>query len=216
MSRTLTAHARLARWLHEWDLDQQLRAAFPAPAVPPPGATAQPATDQPAPAVGDIRLLPPVPLDGSAAWERPVYVALLAAPAAGRFLLAPFGRFTVPATPEEWSTGLRPPALRVLCLWAARTVPAAVAGASWQADRLSPACCRAALAKPLPAARCGPPAGSPADPRWRYLAEEAALFDELLALPHAASHPGQPTSLVYTPPAPEFGLAAEPPPDDEA
>ena len=194
-------HSRhLARWLAEWKLDGLLRLAdadgSPAASSPPaeqgrpiPPAPLPPAEVSDEPDVGEIRLLYPLP--GTEAAQRPIYVAVLGKKADGSFLIAPFGRFSLPAVPGEWRTRIRPPPLRVLCVWNARTIPAAAAALSWRAGRLQPGKVRqalelhdhlrsgAALAS-ISDRDIGPPLRHPLDPRLQYQAEEADAIEGFL------------------------------------
>ena len=221
---------RLAAWLQEWRLDQALPVhpdAGPPAAVirtvpPPPqdasdGAPAQ--TGAPACSPGDIRLIyPPCNRDDCLP---PLYVAVLRAVAQNVWLVAPFGRFSTPAVPSEWRTGLKALPLRVLCLWNARTVAdRKLAGRSCRAGALSarlvtripatpPQWAPAMPLQPTPAplspcrpapSRVGPPLLHPADPRWIYLERETDRMDAGLAAGHAshgaiAPLPGAPYPL---------------------
>lgn len=184
--KTAALRVQLAHWLAEREFDRLLPAG-PGARVRPPGlpwgrAAAGVLKE------GEIRLLHPAA--GVAACARPVYVALLPRRQDRRWLLAPFGRYAVPATPGEWATGSRAGPLRVLCLWNARPAPARVLIGSWRVGVLSPRQRRAALAvhrrvrggpevEPAVARRTGPPVSHPLDPRLEYLAEETELWDGL-------------------------------------
>lgn len=221
---------QLARWLADWNLDAILRSADAAepratpqssaaarqpasPSIVPPGPAAN---REGPPAPGDIRMLRPRP--EAASDLRPVYLAVLEAGAGNKVLVAPFGRFSEPAVPSEWRTGLRAPALRVLCLWGAIGVSVDALRTSRRAGRLSRRFCRRALevyghlngTAPLatvPAHTLGPPLLHPVDPRRIYLAEEAGVLDELRGLPDGSyADTGNGTTLE------EWRLAAETPP----
>ena len=185
---------RLSEWLYEWQLDQTLRAAEadqpvsagePAIAAPPAAWPTKTAS------VGDVILLPPILTRRPG--ERPVYVLVLEM-TSDAFLAAPFSRFATPATDGEWWTKLRTKPLRVLCLWNTRTVPVRFLPRVWITARMPPD-------KQIPAFRIykqirqgdmrnastaspdvGPPLRHPLDPRHAYLAEEADLLDEHLAV----------------------------------
>jgi hypothetical protein len=195
-SDTISRQRRdLARWLAEWRLDRRLRdAPRPEPdlqdgAGKAPAANALIGALQP-PVVGEIRLLFPV---AGAPDTGPLYGAVLARRGPD-VLWAPFGRFSVPATPGEWRTGLRTPPVRVLCLWNSRWLAAAVLRLSWRAGRFDPARVAAAL-EVLERYRSGatsgttgpgdvgPPVRHPLDPRHEYQLEEAdRLAEHLTAL----------------------------------
>lgn len=180
------ARVQLAHWLAERELDRRLPAGPEARVRPPPlpwGRDAAGVLRE-----GEIRLLHPTA--GMAAAARPVYVALLLLRKDRRWLLAPFGRYAVPATPGEWATGSRAGPLRVLCLWNARPASARVLIGSWRVGVLSTRQRHAALAvhrrerggpevEPAVARRTGPPVLHPLDPRLEYLSEETELWDGL-------------------------------------
>jgi len=141
-----------------------------------------------APMASQIRLLPPIG-DATPQIERPVYVCLLPGDRPDGITVVPFSRFRLPATPQEWKTGLRPGPLQVLCLWNAHTCKTDNLRASWQAGTI-PAPKRQMIAtllqtlNPLhdwPSRRFGPPLLHPLDPRQTYLQEERLLMHELLA-----------------------------------
>ena len=190
---------RLARWLHEWQVEDALREPSETAGPPAPveagnrcridlgGLAADPARD-PAPAAGQVRLLSPLLTDTI---EWPLYVALLCRESYG-FVLAPFGRFSEPAVPGELLSGRDTPALRVLCLWNARVPPARALRLSWVVDRLSGeesalfvAAWRhvRAHARPPPGLedRTGPPLRHPDDPRHDYLAVEQGVMDRVMS-----------------------------------
>ncbi len=205
----------LSRWLAEWKLDLALRDHDDARLAPVCHAQGQPV-----PVVGDIRLLPPAPLSVPAL-ERPVYVAVLREVLAGQWEIAPFSRFSLPATPGEWRTGLRAAPLRVLSLWNLRVVSTPTLSGAWRTRGMSEArlktarerCDRATRPEETsarPASDVGPPLLHPLDPRVIYLAEERLLLDELL---HAAPMHSASTTLTYALPEPDrtMLLAAEPP-----
>lgn len=227
IKRRLSMHRRqLARWLAEWNLDQVLRRAAPdqAAVAPPASETHALPMSLPrysghlpiTPCVGDARLLAPRP--GAASNIRPVYVAVLADREQVGLLVVPFSRFALPAVPGEWSTGLRAPALRVLCLWAAKWVESTALGDSWRACRLPARFIRQAMevrrhvdhGTPLhsvSARSLGPPLLHPLDPRRLYLAEEAGVLDQLAAAPGGYSN-----GVAADESRDEWRIAAEPRP----
>ncbi len=188
----------LVLWLRQWreelaaadagDLPGPLPDDVPAPALAP--------NVQPFDRFGiwpsDVRLLNP--------WlvrdvRRPLYFAVLAKWLDGLWLMAPFSRFTLPATVGEWNTGRgeadpRQDPISILSLWNAHTVPPEVVQQSWFIDTLTEAEMANAwevfrhvtTGKPLTPAlrdRVGPPIYHPADPRNDYLAQEAAALRPL-------------------------------------
>lgn len=198
----LRQRRKLSLWLEEWRIDRTLAAVTHDTAQPLPesgvseagGAgtesTGQVDGRQTPPAVGQIRLLPPVQVTG--AQDRPVYVLVLEDAGAGAWRVVPFSRFANPAIPGEWMTGLRGLPLRVLCLWNARIVAQAVLAASWISRTLpagqvgraqaawrdfSEGCStdRTALTRGF-----GPPLEHPLDPRHEYIQEERGLLDASL------------------------------------
>ena len=173
--------------------------------------------------IGQIRLLRPATLIGPD--DRPVYVAVIEERAGNSFLVAPFGRFSTPADPGEWQTGLKAPPLRVLCLWNSRVAAGeTLARNSWPAGRLAPRKVAEALevyrlAKlgvpptTVRPSRLGPPLRHPLDPRLQYRAEEAALIEECLR-PAEAREPADGAGRVYEMrERSELPLAAEAHPD---
>lgn len=186
----------LSCWIEEWKIDRALTAA-----TEPGRAVVEAAADDTVsrcrgdqisggggvvPAVGQVRLLPPVEAGGT--HERPVYVLVLECAGIGQWRVAPFSRFDNPATPGEWTTGLRALPMRVLCLWNARVVGQDMLGAAWFCRRVSAAQVGRALAAyrqvreglssgAALSGRFGPPLEHPLDPRHGYLQEERALLD---------------------------------------
>ncbi|MBN1268004.1 MAG: hypothetical protein JXB04_00310 [Kiritimatiellae bacterium] len=182
----------LAAWLTEWYLDRILVEQSKPREGQPVASTGKNAADREGPGeppgLGQIRLLQPrLP----ATRERPRYVAVLETYADGSCLIAPFSRFSIPATTDELITGEIALPVQVLCLWNARRVPAATVSDSWSVGALSAgvlddaAAVRKSLASgttptaPL-AARTGPPLRHPLDPRMEYLEEERAWMDEIM------------------------------------
>jgi hypothetical protein len=180
-----TEREKLARWIDEWRLDRALAAADGtdgedcaedcAAGLPQQRATGFPHPFADGLRVGDILLLKPVtPRTAS----RPTYGVIVAPEGkAGWWRVAPFGRLSTPATPDEVETGLKAHPLRVLCLWNGHAVPARRLTAwAWRVGRIA----LAALARIAAAgdARRGPRLVHPLDPRHTYLDEERALWDE--------------------------------------
>ena len=184
---------RLARWLDEWRLEQELRQSDPDYARPVQLSQDESVLDyrfhqliapfDPEPIPRDVRLLSPLLFE---ACNRPVYVAILARKV-DWFIVAPFGPFLEPATKTEWDTGRTDLPLRVLCLWNARTLPAEIIAQSWVVDTLAPNEQQAAWAVFQHATRgvalsedllgsVGCPITHPRDPRIQYQAEEIDLF----------------------------------------
>lgn len=158
------------------------------------------------PRVGEVRLLAPELTPSS---SLPVYVLLLQEWAPGWKLVAPFSRFTVPATPgevliqehrnQDGATGI----LSTLCLWNAVSVPDRTLQSSWLVETWEEAVYKVALivfetlrhGPPLPAAiesRTGEPlSGQRSDSRNQYLREDAGLLSGLIRSAFAeASHAG--------------------------
>ena len=213
----------LAAWLHEWNLAESLRDLDPPAYNPWEGSPAE-LPSSPAPAgervaVGQIRLLSRRLLPAS---ERPVYVAVLSEWEDGLQLVAPFSAFLSPATPGELLTARTEAALRVLCLWNARSVPTAfLAAGSWLADDLSlPEIDEAwavflhvttgsALLTEL-ITRTGAPTIRADDPRVRYQQEEAALLAPLTEAARRHEH----WSWLRAADRPDLALAADRPGND--
>jgi len=214
----------LREWLREWELDRALcgadgdSVAAEADNEPvAPELRAAPVEEEPAPEVGQIRCLSP---ELTAARTRPLYVACLAEAPPDRLLVAPYGHLAVPGLPGELATGRASTPLRVLCLWNARPVLAAVLRRSWLADALSERELEEALAvyralrggTPPPddlADRTGPPLSHPDDPRHAYAREAEGLMTDLeegrTGPPAAIEYPRRP---AFT--AEELPKAAEP------
>lgn len=234
-SAIVTLRRRLLLWLSEWEVDRFLRGTCPpcrvrartrqgpwgggSRSVP---ATAAPGMQRPQP--GDVWLLRPSPATIGSPGERPVYVLVLDVAGQGALLVVPFSRYSSPATPAEWRTGLRVPALRVLCLWNRRYAHPPLVDRGWLCTRLPRRFLDRARAmwtlagenpdKVAPRNRSlGPPLVHPADPRHAYLAEESALIDELLeAAPVSApvSAPAGTSPGLYREGASRILMAAEP------
>ena len=209
---------RLARWLIEWNLDRALRSTgISSDARSAESLCDAPKTGPGALAVGQVRLFHPGP--SPTMDQGPLYVAVLEERSGNTFLIAPFGRFSEPATPGEWKTGLRPMPLRVLCLWNARVVTVATLRSSWQAGRIQGSKIIQALelhahvlsGAPLASSRpadLGPPLRHPLDPRHAYMAEAAALLDEHLAALESLRKGASP-AFLYEQPSSQLLRAAE-------
>lgn len=78
---------------------------------------------------GDVRVLSD-DLTSHAAGPR--YIAVLTSPQRGIAVCAPFSRYSVPATKDEWLTGLMSPSLRVLQLWNAQPCAVGSIAKSWK------------------------------------------------------------------------------------
>ena len=203
---------QLLQWMREWSVDLALREEsgdVSAESRPVPSAV------DPAPAPGQVRLL--FPLAGGSQF-RLCYLGVLREVRVGRFLVAPFGRFSVPATPGEWRSPRAEPPLRVLCLWNARVMSGVKLSQSWLIDSLTDkeiadACDVYESFKgrgPVPADRSvmtGPPLCHPLDPRHDYMDEERAWMDAV-ASPFLS---GAQNTMEFPETSPEtLPLAAEP------
>lgn len=136
---------------------------------------------------GDVRLLAARFVPRA---DRPVYVAVISDWDDGRWLIAPFGGFSVPATRGELATGCADMPLKTLCLWNARDISAEVLSQSWLVDRMGEEELASAWAvfrhvavgDALPDAlrdRVGPPIFHANDPRGIYQREEAGRLADL-------------------------------------
>ena len=182
----------LTRWLLEWELNKRILAATsadPQPFRPSSTRTSPYAKDfkiSPV-SLGEILLLGPGVLPCA---TRPVYLAVLAARGPGRWWVAPYGAFTVPATPGELLTQRSDYPLRVLCVWNSQEVGEGQLKRAWLAGSMtdkeiqesqavfSHVSTGAALPGDL-RERVGPPIFQEDDPRWDYQKEEARLLDVL-------------------------------------
>ncbi len=204
MSEAYADRRKLAAWLVEWHLDCLLAAAGDEPAeVLPAERLVQGAGEVFRP--GYIYLLKPV-AGGTAL--RPRYVAVLTRRRDNVLLVAPFGRFGVPASPGEFSTGRKALHLRVLCLWNARWVRDADVPGGWEVSRLGQREWRDAMAvyecliggasaSGLLGARVGPPVFHPGDPRHEYMDEERCWVDQ--CLPGLRIRCSKPRQFRYSP-----------------
>ncbi len=159
--------AQLARWLQEWSLFEAL-----AGETSPGRASCTPlaldhATQNTDNATGDIRLLHPC-IEPMAVR----YVAVLEPQGGDRWLVAPFGLLSEPATADEVRTDREISALRVLCPWNRFVLTAEMLKQCWLVGQLTEAEQRWTQTEP-PVERVGPPLRHPLDPRWDYLEMEA-------------------------------------------
>lgn len=188
-----TARRHLAAWLHEWAIDRALTPDPNTPDTQHPGPPRKadrlpevtPASRCTEPCVpGDIRLIHPS--GNTPVCLPPLYVAVLDAATPEDWRIVPFGRFSIPAIPSEWRTGLSAMPLRVLCFWGTRRVPGTtLAHRSWHAGKLpkgllirAQAACAETPGRTTSASKSagpvtGPPLAHPLDPRWTYLAQES-------------------------------------------
>ena len=206
---------QLQAWFADYQTDRDLREPVAPVPIPHPGAD-RAAADDTFPAAGQVRLLAPSTAS-LPELERPIFVLLLAAQADAAFSVIPFSRYPLPATPQEWRTGLRKRPLRVLCLWNRQRCTASHLQASWLVATLPQAKQTevTGLVRRLngmhdyASRRFGPPLVHPFDPRHAYLQEERILLQDLLAA-SGATH----TDIIEYP-TPESRvqnlLAAEPP-----
>lgn len=229
----MTARHVLAKWLQEWEIhrivsrsaeDLQARATAARGAgsftMSPLGGVGKCGRSARIPKIGQVRLLRPSDGRGetSSSMDRPVYVLVLKETRDGFWLVAPFGRFSTPAVPGEWLTGIRALPLRVLCLWNARVVFGRWVESAWYSGRMTSAkvmdaqeVLRCSLeGAPLErvlATKVGPCLIHPLDPRHEYLQEERTLLDRLVGLGSEGEKSIQ--RLAYEVPAPEYRKAAE-------
>lgn len=216
---------QLSAWLHEWNLEQSLRRMDIAEhGVLTKGEALTPSARE-YPRKGDIapgRILLLAPRNDRVI-DRPIYVLLLAKMQNGIYLIAPFSRFSVPALPGEWLTGLKAAPLRVLCLWNTRGVLRSLLEAGWPATRMSALKIKQAFAvchdiwqnqNPAyePGRNVGPPLRHPLDPRHEYIAEEQDILDAATAMSektvgHAQTNAHEPALYDWKPYA--LRLAAE-------
>lgn len=187
-SASLEQKKRLAHWLEEWRVYQVLQHGLDADhSTVQPRLLLQEKSLWGLPIkTGQVRLLHPAVRADSRV--RPVYVVVLKE-GAGGWLIAPFSRFSEPATPGEWLTGLSAMPLRVLCLWNARVVRPDWLEKSWKAAALSKQKTDEALrlyrcirqGESVPATfvkKVGSPVQHPLDPRFQYEMEERDFLFE--------------------------------------
>ncbi len=178
---------QLETWLETYRLDRALRETHTQDRITDAGDRL-PDNQAPAPMPGQIRLLPPA-CGATPQIERPVYACLLPGDRPDCMTVIPFSRFSIPATPQEWKTGLRQGPLQVLCLWNAHTCKADALRTSWHVGTIPDKKRQEIdnhLQQPNPpgdwsSRRFGPPLLHPLDPRQLYLQEERMLMQELLA-----------------------------------
>lgn len=186
----------MADWLRLWEMDRRLsnvtlESEEESPARSTVGQIASliKEFDGPAQSPGEIRLLSSLLVPSC---PRPLYVAILADWEAGLWLIAPYGRFTEPATPGELQTNREAAALRVLCLWNTHSVPSEVLRCSWLVDRMTKeeqeeawrVFQHALTGKALPTSledRVGPPVFRAEDPRLEYQEQEVLFLAPLKA-----------------------------------
>lgn len=210
---------QLGAWLETYRVDRALRDE---PGRDPDRDVEAhlPGVQVPAPMAGQLRLLPPV-IAATPAIERPVYVCVLPGDRPDCMTVVPFSRFTIPATPQEWKTGLRQQALQVLCLWNAHTCHIDNLCTSWhvgaiQEKKRQEIANHLQTLNPLqdwPSRRFGPPLLHPLDPRHVYLQEEQMLMHELFT-----ARGKSPSNIIhYEIPKPDIQLlrAAESPDETE-
>lgn len=187
---------RLTAWLNERDLDLLLRDAPPRNMSS--GLRYVLAAGRVA--AGDVHVVRPAAEASNA--DSPLYVLLLESCTNGRWLAVPFGRYSVPAVPGEWATGLKSTPLRVACFWNAREIDvgillpgAALRLTSGQLDDAVAAyrhVMRGDQVASHSASRFGPPLIHPADPRYPYLDEERCRVDHHVML----RQPGRENTLM--------------------
>lgn len=141
---------RLYRWLVEWDLDCRFSELFDDEVDELAGRSAHGVTED-AQAGNQVKLRP---FDTASATLAPGAIRLVsgeALPECPRFfyiaiienlgdsplLIAPFSRFSEPATRGEWLTGREDPPLQVLELWNTHSVPAELVEKGWLVDFLT-------------------------------------------------------------------------------
>ena len=183
---------QLAAWLQRYEWDRQLRD----PTLPTNNAT--PEHPEPtAVACGQIRLLPPV-IPRFPQSERPVFVLVFDSNDSGQTTIIPFGRFDLPATPQEWSTELEHTALKVLCFWNQRILQTEQLERTWLAGSLSgnerqtiaAAFAQSTSHRQHATKRHGPPLIHALDPRHMYLHEEKTLLDDEMDVLQASQKKG--------------------------
>jgi hypothetical protein len=185
--------------LHEWRIDRALREEAVAPSQP-----AVRAVDDVEPAGGQIRLMHPI-ADSS---ESPLYVVVLDQNASGDWRVAPFSRFSEPAVPGEWLTGLDSAALRVLCLWNDRTVSTERLARSWVVGQMGEdvrmkalsICARLESGEAFPESirhETGPPLRHPLDPRHEYLDDETEHLDRYFGTDPASAGSAGASTIIY-------------------
>lgn len=196
-SRVPVAQRRhLERWLIEWDIRTHMGCAD-ATQHPQTPSTSQPdeasfafsisAYTSGTVSIRDIVLLDPsiTPLA-----TRPMYFAVLANWGGDRWLVAPYGAYSVPATTGELLTERQELSLRVLCLWNARDIDSASLQKRWAVGSMShkqreeawAVFRNVAIGEPLPPElvdRIGAPILREDDPRREYQRAEAYYLSQL-------------------------------------
>jgi hypothetical protein len=178
----------LSAWLHEWEVELQLRKMDDDASLEqlPEGAMNGTPLDEPV-CVGEIRLLAPHLLPPG---QRPVYVLVVSKWDNDWKLVTPFSQFPLPATQGELLTLRSEGPWQVLQVWNSRTLPNEVIAESWVADTASESLLDEAWAvfrhvtfsAELPdelSSRIGPPVLQPHDPRIKYQEMEMALLSGL-------------------------------------
>ncbi len=207
---------QLEMWLETYKLDRAMREEC----ILQPDRDIEdrlPDMHGPGPMPGQIRLLVPA-CDATPQIERPVYACLLPGDRPDCMTAVPFSRFSIPATPREWKTGLPQLPLQVLCLWNGHACKTEALRTSWcvgtipEQQRLEIEIHLQTLnpLQVLPSRRFGPPLLHPLDPRQLYLQEERMLMQELVA----AMVKTPSNTIFYQIPEPDIQLlrAAESPP----
>ena len=179
---------RLSAWLHEWEVELQLRKMDDNASLEQQleGAMNGTPLDEPV-CVGEIRLLAPHLLPPG---QRPVYVLVVSKWDYDWKLVTPFSQFPLPATQGELLTLRSEGPWQVLQVWNSRTLPNEVIAESWVADTASESLLDESWAvfrhvmfgAELPAgltSRIGPPVLQPHDRRINYQEMEAALLSGL-------------------------------------
>jgi len=126
----------LEHWLFEWELGKKmadLQVVKPALSL-----DSEPKldtdTDKEKVKLGDILLLSQFVLPQA---PRPVYLAVLSAWGSGRWLIAPYSAFSVPATTGELLTGRDDFPLKTLCLWNTLDVDEETLNQGWRIGTMS-------------------------------------------------------------------------------
>lgn len=188
--------SRLLAWLNYWEIARRLESAnipedrieSPVPASetfrPPAPFDGSPSTLK----QGEIRLLSSTYLPAE---TRPLYFAILGNWHGEELIMAPFSSFPVPAVQGEFRVeGLHGQALKVLCVWNARSISRRIMADSWLVETLPDRELDCALdildwrttGKELPSEwldRIGPPIRQENDPRLEYQTRESQLLDYL-------------------------------------
>ena len=221
---------RLLRWLRDWQLDQALHSGpngSPRQTLeddlPPPGETAadavvEPDATTPDPSPGQVRLLSP---EIPAGREAPLYFLVVGRSEAEpeSYIIAPFSRFSEPATDEELLVKGLAPGLGAVQIWNTAVLPGRIVSRSWLSGEVSREELRNALAvyrhaiagEELPMSvqtQVGPPLLHPDDPRHEYVEQEAERTDALQVYVEAMQNRSRPP-LIYERPTSAYAIAAE-------